>query len=60
MKQKYFLQSLAFVEESPDCSTMGKAVISVVDHYECIVVYGTAYTLTERVTKIIEGLNNES
>ena len=60
MKHKYFLHSLIFTEESPDCSTTGKAIISVFDDYECIEVYGTAYTLTERVTKIIEALNNDS
>jgi len=59
MKDCYFVQEWNFDDESPDSSTMGKAIISHPKHYECIVVYGVSNTLTERVIKIIAALNGE-
>ncbi len=53
MKFSYYIQNL----DLPDDGEMGTAVLSCQGHTACVIVYGDARKLTERVTKILKGLN---
>lgn len=54
-KTIYYLENV--VRQDEDKGDIHKAVISCYGHLACVVVYGTDDDLTDRVIKVIKGLN---
>jgi len=59
LSTRYWISSVE-AEDFNDNGDLAKAVISTHNHRECVVVYGSNEKLTERVVKILEGLNREA
>lgn len=57
--QKYWIESITFPDDPLDESDIGTAVLSTADHGACIEIYGSKHALTERVIKVLNGLNGE-
>lgn len=53
--KKYYIESITFPDD--ELENIGTAIISVDGHGACIEVYGKNHELTERVIKVINGLN---
>ena len=57
VKYNYFLEDID--RSTSKDSDVHIATISCYDHRRCIEIYGTDDVLTERVVKVLEGLNRK-
>jgi len=54
-KYNYYLEDIE--RNETEDSDIHVAIISVYEHHSCVRVYGDDDTLTERVIKVLKGLN---
>lgn len=58
MSNEYYIDEILHEDEKGESLDVGVGYISKNNHGRCIRVYGNRHELTERIIKIINGLNN--